>query len=43
MELVLVRRLNKLGNKYCITIPRKLVERGELKHGELYIISIKKI
>ena len=43
MEVVLIRRLAKLGDKHCFTVPNYFVESGILQRGKLYILHIREV
>jgi len=43
MEVVIVRRLAKLGDKHCFTVPNYFIESGILQRGKLYILHIREV
>ena len=43
MKILLIRKLSKCGDKFVFTVPKEFLEKGLLKHGEVYKLEIEEV
>lgn len=40
---MITQKLRKIGNSYCVTIPREEMERQQIKEGDMVSVEVRRV